>query len=231
MNRASMNELVAVTERCWLQVASVVAERRSLTIRFAVWPPPDDGKTIPTWVVSCNQVRDFSLTDFNGGGLNFWDDDHPLLQQFRSPKASLSIAVGKRPQAECAGVLLRAHHRLVGDWIEFERFMRRRPVWERAERPFALTGPEFLLRGYYQELVGSGFRARLKKHKRALYWSGVGWGEQKYRVAGLHFGNSYIVAESFSATPEPAMLPDTRPAKGQADSKHSFRPPRVSRGR
>jgi hypothetical protein len=185
----------------WLRVTSVGCERRNLLLRFELFPESSDD-TPPTWLVSCREVREFSLSDFDGGGLNWWKRKHPLLAQFSSPKASLEIDIGDRSHEECAGLLLQAHRRSVDDWIDFDKFISP-TLWGTARRQrFAIRGPEYLLRTYHDQLEAAGFRAKLKKHKRALYWSGFGWSERRHAVSALHFGKSFVVAESFFARPD-----------------------------
>ena len=193
--------LNAVGEDRWFLVTSVSSERRNLVLRFESLPAPTDG-SIGAWLVSCRQVREFSLTDFDGGGLNFWTKNHPLLSQFSSQKASLRVTVGGRTTAECVGVLLKIHRQSVDDWIDFDRFVPPAVSTRTDARPIAIDGPEFLLTHYRRGLEAAGFGATLKKHRRALYWSGFGWSERRHRVSLLHFGNSFIVGESFSAKPE-----------------------------
>jgi len=198
----SMKQLLDVVRKDhWLLVTSVTHERRNLFLRFELFPAPKDN-TPPAWLVSCQQVREFSLSDFNGGGLNWWKRKHPLLAQFMSPKASLEVDLGDRSHEECAGLLLQAHRGIVDDWIDFDKFMSP-TLWGATRRQrFAIRGPEFLLRTYQDRLEAAGFRAKFKKHKRALYWSGFGWSERRRAVSALHFGSSFVVAESFSARPD-----------------------------
>jgi hypothetical protein len=139
------------------------------------------------------------ITHDDLGGLNFWERHHPIAEQFSSPKASLSIGLGRRTREECASVLLRAHRALVDDWIDFDRFVcPDRWLTGRSKR-IALGGPRFLLEAYAQELAKCGFAARLKIHKRRLYWRGPGWSEDRLDLSVLHFSSSYVAAEVFSA--------------------------------
>jgi hypothetical protein len=197
-----MRPLLAVAqEGHWLMVTSVSLQRRNLALRFELFPAPTD-ETPAAWLVSCHQVREFGLADFDGGGLDLWETNHPMLSQFSSPKASLKITIDGHNPAECAGVLLHAHRQAVDDWIDVDRFAKTER-WVTAGRgSVVLSGPEFLLFHYHRHLVQAGFTAVLKKHKRKLYWSGFGWSERRRTVSLLHFGNSFVVAESFSATPE-----------------------------
>jgi hypothetical protein len=203
--------LNAVDENRWLSVTHFSSERRDLELRFESFPAPADGST-NAWLVSCRQVREFSLTDCDGGGLNFWTKSHPLLSQFSSRKASLRVSVGRRTMAECLGMLLKVHRQSVDDWIDFDRFVPPALSTRTDARPIVINGPEFLLIDYQRGLEAAGFGATLKRHQRALYWSGFGWSERRHPVSLLHFGNSFVVAESFSAQAEATrhVLPNKR---------------------
>jgi hypothetical protein len=203
--------LNAVGENRWFSVTAVCSERRNLVLRFESSAAPADG-AIGAWLVSCRQVREFSLTDFDGGGLNFWTKSHPLLSQFSSRKASLRVTVGRRTMAECVGMLLKVHRQSVDGWIDFDRFLPPGLSTRTDARPLVISGPEFLLINYQRGLEAAGFGATLKRYERALYWSGFGWSERRHPVSLLHFGNSFVVAESFSAQAEATrhMLPNKR---------------------
>ena len=203
--------LDAVGEDRWFLVTSVSSQARNLVLRFESLPAATDGSNA-AWLVSCRKVREFSLSDFDGGGLNFWTKNHPLLSQFSSQKASLRVTLGGRTTAECVGVLLRIHRQSVDDWIDFDRFVPPAISTRTDARPITIDGPEFLLTHYRRGLEAAGVGARLKKHKRALDWSGLGWSERRQRVSLLHFGHSFIVGESFSAEPETSehVLPNKR---------------------
>jgi len=140
-----------------------------------------------------------SLTDFDGGGLNLWKRDHPVIQQFSSPKASLIIALGARGFAECLAVLLETHRDAVDDWIEFDRFVDINRWSKTMSRRLRIVAPRFLITAYHGHLTRAGFSARLLKRGKPLYWSGRGWSKRQCKVSMLHFGSSFIVADSFSA--------------------------------
>jgi hypothetical protein len=140
-----------------------------------------------------------AITDDDLGGLNFWEREHPIAEQFSSPKASLLIGLGKRTRDESVGALFRAHRAAVDDWIDFDRFVRPERWLTGSSKQITVAGPQFLLEEYEQELVRCGFVVRLKRHKRRLYWSGPGWSEQRSDLSVLHFSASYVAAETFSA--------------------------------
>jgi len=190
--------LSAVRSVAWVRLAAAVPKGRNLSLRFELFRRIE-ADPASAWIVSCQRVREMRLTVDDFGGLNFWRDDHPVLAQFTSPKSSLTIHVGGRSIDECAGVLLRAHWKAADDWIEFDRYAFRHGRLTASSSRVSIAGPQFLMEAYYKELKQSGFATQLKLHKRKLYWSGPGWSERKRGVSALHFSNSFVVAESFSA--------------------------------
>lgn len=190
----------------WVSVTFVLVERRDLHVGFDVYPvsvarPPEP------WLVSCLGVREFSLRDFDGGGLNFWTGNHPLLSQYTSPKASLRVRVSRETREMVTGVLLLAHTDAVGDWIDFDRFIRVERVFRGDGGSATLSGPRFLMEAYAASLAAADIGATLKRHKRRLYWDGIGWSERRYRLSLLHFGDSFVAAERFTAAPFTSRRP------------------------
>jgi hypothetical protein len=169
---------------------------RKVTLQFEPYNPSISGAA---WFVVCERVHEMVITDDDLGGLNFWEHEHPIAEQFSSPKASLLIGLGKRTRDECAGALLRAHRAAVDDWIDFGRFVRPERWLTGSSKQIMVAGPQFLLEEYERELVRCGFVVRLKRHKRRLYWSGPGWSEQRSDLSVLHFSTSDVAAETFSA--------------------------------
>jgi len=189
--------LRAVRASQWVSVKSVSAERRDLHVRLELWPRASEGPA-RLWAVSCFHVREFSLSDFDGGGLNWWDRKHPLLSQFTSPKASLRVRRSGATNDMILGILALAHRAVVDDWIPFDRFV---PdgLLRRDTSTMTIVGPEFLLAGYSARLAHAQVAAALKRHKRKLYWSGHGWSQRRHDLSVLHFGNSFVAAERFVA--------------------------------
>jgi hypothetical protein len=196
-----MESLLQAVRAChWVSVRSVSAERRDLHLRLELWSRPSERPT-ELWTVSCFGVREVSLSDFDGGGLNWWDRDHPLLSQFTSPKASLRVRLSRTTNEMIIGILVSAHRAIVDDWIPFERFARPR-LFRGVVNTTTIAGPEFLLAGYAARLADAQVAATLKRHKRQLYWYGRGWSERRYDLSVLHFGSSFVAAERFAAQAE-----------------------------
>lgn len=224
-----MESLLRAVRAChWVSVRSVSAERRDLHLRLELWSQPSERPT-ELWTISCFGVREFSLSDFDGGGLNWWDRDHPLLLQFTSPKASLRVALSGSTIEMITGILASAHRAIVDDWIPFERFARA-SLFRSEVNPATIAGPEFLLAGYAARLADAQVAATLKRHKRKLYWYGRGWSERRYDVSLLHFGESFVAAERFAAHAEATIhMRSNRRLQPSADG--AIVPPRLKRRR
>jgi hypothetical protein len=190
--------LKALDATRWITVRSVWTERRDLHLHLELFPTSDAEASV--WLVSCLGVREFSLVDFDGGGLQCWRDDHPALSQYTSPKASLRVVLSGASRAAALGVLWRAHVEAVDDWVEFDRFVPAVRLYADAADSVTLHGPRFLLEAYAAALKNANFRATLKLHKRRLYWQGGRWSERRSAPSLLHFGSSFVVAEQFVAT-------------------------------
>jgi hypothetical protein len=118
-----------------------------------------------------------------------------VLQQHRDPVVSLRITRPPRDLTAAGGALWRAHVEAADDWIAPERFLGPpERLWSRLRRSRGVLsrGPLFLQRRYVRALVQHGAEASLSspvQRGRSL----------NPRLGLLHFGNSFIVASSFSA--------------------------------
>jgi len=189
--------LQAVREAKWVSLTSVLVEGRDLHLGFHLWQ--SDLKSPAPWDVSCVGVPEFSLNDFEGGGLNWWPRDHPVIAQYSSPKASLRIRLTGRSRELIVGILLAAHTEAVDDWISFDRFVDVADMCRNNAAAVTISAPEFLLSTYLAALDKANVSATLKRHKRKLYWSRFGWSERPYILSLLHFGDSFVAAERFIA--------------------------------
>jgi hypothetical protein len=111
----------------------------------------------------------------------------------------LAIHLASRTFDECLGVLLESHRAVADDWIEFDRFLSIDKSARISARTIKIVAPHFLLAEYRRHLTQAGFLTRLSKPRRKLYWSGNGWSTRRHKVSMLHFGSSFVAAESFSA--------------------------------
>jgi hypothetical protein len=147
------------------------------------------------WHVHANGIREFSIGDVDGGGLAFTRGRHPVLQQHTDPVVSLRITRPPRDLTAATEALWHAHVEAADDWIAPERFLGPpERLWARLRRSRGVLsrGPLFLQRRYVRALLQHGAEASVSsavQPSRRLHAS----------LGLLHFGNSFVVASSFSA--------------------------------
>jgi hypothetical protein len=95
--------------------------------------------------------------------------------------------------AEVLATLYRAHAEAVDDWIPFDRYLLVNSPWIDAARAdkFVCRGPDFLLRAYASALRVTGEQVRVTLRGSPKLKS--------IRPKVLHFGESYVVANTFAA--------------------------------
>jgi hypothetical protein len=142
------------------------------------------GRMPEVWRIRCLGVKEFLISDLNGGGLALYSSSHPAARQFVARKAVLRWSGSDN--ATVLGALHRAHRDEVCDWIEMAFYSK--PPFEDGKQ--VCRGPDFLLRAYAKALGHIGANPRLTLEKKI---------PTKGRPKVLHFGNSFIVAQTFLA--------------------------------
>jgi hypothetical protein len=171
----------------WVRLERVRRMPHQLELSFGVHKEGRPKKKFGAWTVLCDGVQEASISDFDGGGLAVYSTTHPAARQYRVRSAELKWSDAEE-EAIVLGVLYQAHTDAVDDWIPFDRCVRSDQL---SESKWSCSGPEFLLRAYAKALRANLIQPRLilrrqlKKRSRPL------------KV--LHFGASFVVAESFIA--------------------------------
>ena len=179
----------------WVRLDSASETRSGLELIFSVHRGKR-GRRLQAWAISCLEVREKHLTDFGGGGLRIYSGSHPAARQYLARQAELRWRRNDRA-AEILGALYTAHLQAVADWIPFDRYTGTRYTLIRitsAKRP-VIRGPAFLLRAYANTLCNHAGDVKLVLRPVPAVKSD--------RLKVLHFGESYVVAKSFIARPEP----------------------------
>ncbi|MGD0860836.1 MAG: hypothetical protein ABR912_16190 [Terracidiphilus sp.] len=158
------------------------------------------GKRLDGWNFICRGVREANISDLNGGGLAVYTHSHPAALQYIAPRAELFWA-RTCDETQVLAALYRAHVEAVDDWIPFDRYLTTNTPWNGASDcpdfspvsgdSFVCKGPDFLVRTYAKALEAIGVRVRMTRRGRSRAKSTLP------RV--LHFGESYIVADTFAA--------------------------------
>ena len=146
------------------------------------------GRRIDAWLVRCREVRDAVITALDGGGLALYPASH----------AAARVLIARQAEVRWHGpieeimTLYRAHIEAVDDWIPFDYSS----VQAIGEGTFSCRGPDFLMRAYAKALRAIGKRPRIvlgRDRSKAI------------RPKVLHFGDSYVVANRFTAERLPVV--------------------------
>jgi hypothetical protein len=169
------------------------------------------GKKIEGWSVRCRGVHEAKISEMDGGGLGLYASNHPAAWQYVARRAELRW--GRTcDEAKVLLALFRAHVEAVDDWIPFDRYLQVGTNWNSASflpnfapvsgKRFVCRGPDFLLRAYARALEAVGEEATLTMRSSAK--------PRSIRPRVLHFGDSYIVADVFTAERQEEVLRSRR---------------------
>jgi len=158
------------------------------------------GALVERWTVICTGVHETQISDLDGGGVAVYKSDHPAARQYRAAHAELRWTI-TGDEAHAFSELYSAHIDAVDDWIDFDRYLPVRSPWtgkldghlfvQETGCKIVCRGPEFLLRTYAKVLKAIGEHTKLTLRPKRKTTT-------KPKV--LHFGTSFVVAESFKAS-------------------------------
>jgi len=177
--------LVDRSEDSWVRLEVVRRVPRGLDLSFSVHKG-QYGKRVDSLRITSLEVHEAKITALDGGGLALYSSTHPSARELVARQAQVRWS-GASDDVAMIGALYEAHIEAVDDWIPFERFSSIRAI---SNDKSACRGPDFLMRAYAKALKSIG------KQPRIIL------GRQKRKVSRprvLHFGDSYIVADTFVA--------------------------------
>jgi hypothetical protein len=178
--QSAIRAIVSVPDN-WVRLVQLHRTGGGIELRFDVHKGKQ-GKRTDSWSVACRGVRETNMTEFDGGGLAVYPGTHPAARQYWALKAELKWPL-MRDDAKMLGVMYRAHATAVDDWIPFDRY-------SFAAGDGVCQGPDFLLQAYARALKLVGEQVQLTVRRAA---------RKVVRPRVLHFGASYIVADTFTA--------------------------------
>jgi hypothetical protein len=186
----------------WVRVEHVRRISGGLEVCFTIHEG-QRGKRTGGWKVTCRGVREAKITDIDGGGLRVYSATHPVARQYVARRAELRWP-RTGDEAKVLLALYRAHTKASDDWIEFDRYLQIETPWTGTSfQPhfapvsgsnFVCRGPDFLIHGYAKALEAIGERVQLTLRR------GPKLKQKQPKV--LHFGQSYVVADVFTAERE-----------------------------
>jgi|HubBroStandDraft_5_1064220.scaffolds.fasta_scaffold238168_2 hypothetical protein len=159
------------------------------------------GKRTDGWDVECRGIHEAMITEVDGGGFRLFPNNHPAARQYSAPRAELRWS-RTCDEAKTLAALFLAHVAETDDWIPFDRYLRINTPWNGTSflphfapvsgRNFVCRGPDFLIRVYARALEAIGEKVKVTIRRSNQRRTAV-------RPMVLHFGVSYVVAESFTA--------------------------------
>ena len=163
-----------------------------LTLYFDVSP---NGKRHETWVLVCTSAVEYHLTAANECGLNHWtSDDHPAIAQFTEPHEDLYFSRPTDNAHALLGKLNLTHRKATDDWISFDRYLNEqvtRSELVTLDGGLLASGPSFLIEAYAGVLSQEGMEPKRLASEFTEYLT---------QAEMIHFGDSYVVADSFDAS-------------------------------
>jgi hypothetical protein len=199
-------KLVCSIPHSWVRVEQVRRVSGGLEVCFGIHEGKR-GKKADAWIVTCRGVREIKITDLDGGGLAIYSSTHPAAQQYVARRAELLWPCAC-DEAQVTAALYRTHVETVDDWIPFDRYLLVNTPWNGAAfmpcfalasgSNFVCRGPDFLVRAYAKtlEAIGEQVQVILRGSRRS----------KSIQPKVLHFGASYVVANTFAAQ-RPARTP------------------------
>lgn len=183
----------------WVRVDKLRRKGGSLELCFSVHKGKR-GEKVESWIVNCIGVHEANITDFDGGGLAVYPSSHPAARQYFAPRAEIRWHTTCNEASVLAALYL-AHLETVDYWIPFDRYLPINAGWHGTSAlpcfapvsgsKVVCRGPDFLIRAYAKALESVGERAKLTIRNSPRLNS--------IRQKVLHFGESYVVANSFDA--------------------------------
>jgi hypothetical protein len=155
------------------------------------------GKKVDGWKVNCRGIHEAQITDLDGGGMALYSSSHPAARQYSARQAELRWP-SNCEESKVLDALFRAHVAESDDWIPFDRYLFRwhgtasTPTLAPVSRnKFVCRGPDFLIRTYAKALkaIGEQVQVTIRSNPK----------RKATRPRVLHFGESYVVADTFSA--------------------------------
>jgi hypothetical protein len=185
----------------WIRVTDATWTETDVDLRLSVRRDSDEEPSAYLRV-HCGQVRDFLMSDVNGGGLNFHEGDHIALRLLSEETADLYFNGTAKDPYSILGRLYEEHRNVCDDWKPFDAYINRHwPSSELLAGGYGLlaSGPKFLLECYSVILLKAGLNPRIANCMPAKYWNGSNWIDQSAPLKLLQFGESYVIAETFEA--------------------------------
>ena len=169
----------------WVRLEEIRRVSRGFDLSFSVHKGRR-GRRVDAWRIGAWKIHQASITAMDFGGLALYSSTHPAAREAVARQAEVRWS-GANDDAVLMGALYKAHTEAVDDWIPFDWYSRIRAI---SGGKFAIRGPDFLMRAYAKALRSIGKQTQVILRGR---------NQKTERPRVLHFGDSYIVADTFVA--------------------------------
>src|SRR5882724_11861386 len=116
-------KVISQSPTAWVRLATATwSAKDRLELCFTV-SVGKNGREVDRWLVRIRGVRDFSICDANGGGIQLSDAAHPAVRQFVEPTCVLHFSGLVNAAGEVASRLWQSHVAAVADWIPIDRYL------------------------------------------------------------------------------------------------------------
>ncbi|PSF30524.1 hypothetical protein C7H19_23720 [Aphanothece hegewaldii CCALA 016] len=162
----------------------------------------DEGSNVhPYWQVICSGVREDFLLMGYCDGLEL-TDSHVLLWPHKQLRTSTSFYGTAENPLAVVGALYDKHREMIGDWIPFHRFLNPNVSLKAliaGGYGMLAEGPEQLIVAYEEVMRSYGFSTSHLDPRTPVYWNGTEWIKEESNLHVLLMGQSYVIAEQFTA--------------------------------
>jgi len=170
----------------WVRLEEIRRTSRGFDLSFSVHKGKR-GRRIDFWRIKCVEVHVAKITAWDLGGIAVYPSTHPAAREFSARQSEVRWS-GADDEAALMGALYKAHTEITNGWIPFDEYYSR--IRTISGGKFASRGPDFLMRAYAKTLRSIGKQPQVIPRGR---------NRKASRPRVLHFGDSYIVAETFVA--------------------------------
>jgi hypothetical protein len=162
-----------------------------------------DGNPNANWIIKAHTVHEYKIFEAYDCGLNHHKENHIIISQYTENIANLFFRGTHSCPEAVVGALFEAHVECAQDWIDFEKYINKEQKLSnliKAGFGKLAGGPEVLLKKYQSILTKFGISSNITSVMPAKRWNGSAWVDFSSAPEMIHFGGSFIVADSFHAS-------------------------------
>lgn len=185
----------------------IKVEHRDGNLSLVAEVTADEATSLPRNIrIDCHGLRESNVLPNRYYDLRV-TEDHVLLWHYSRPHRLLSFYGNVEDPQSVVGALYERHFEIVGRWVPFHKYLNLGlPLSELIRGKFGMLadGPDKLVLAYEAVVQGFGISTSHHESRSAdqMRWNGETWVVQDMPPLSIMFlDDSYVIAESFTATP------------------------------